>query len=150
MKSENATPTSEPAGEFVLRLSATPRGARLARLLAVEQLRTWGVPDPAPAELVVAELANNAATHGRVPGRDFEVRMDRGEDHVRIEVSDTRGEREPVPVAVPDEGGYGLLLVSALAGAWGVKDRCVGKTVWATVPTSRQNKVREPSPSPGL
>ncbi|MFF9913925.1 ATP-binding protein [Streptomyces sp. NPDC013457] len=133
MKSENATPT----GEFVLRLSATRRGARLARLFAVQQLRDWGVPDPSAAELVVAELAGNAATHGRVPGRDFEVRMAREDDHVRIEVSDARGECAPRPVAVPDEGGYGLLIVSALADAWGVKDRCVGKTVWATVPYGR-------------
>ncbi|MFE5939572.1 ATP-binding protein [Streptomyces sp. NPDC056470] len=142
MKSENATPTSE----FVLRLSATRRGARLARLFAVQQLRDWGVPDPSAAELVVAELATNAATHGRVSGRDFEVRMEREDDHVRIEVADARGERAPRPVAMPDEGGYGLLLVSALASAWGVKDRCVGKTVWATVPIGavRGRGVRTP------
>ncbi|AJF66672.1 ATP-binding protein [Streptomyces vietnamensis] len=132
MKSETATPT----GEFTLRLSATRRGARLARLLAVQQLHDWGVTGPSAeaAELVVAELANNAVRHGRVPGRDFEVRMERGDDHVRIELSDARGERLPVPAREPDEGGYGLLLVAALATAWGVKDRSVGKTVWATVP----------------
>ncbi|MFD3569114.1 ATP-binding protein [Streptomyces sp. NPDC058667] len=134
MKSETTTPTSE----FTLRLSATRRGARLARLLAVQQLHDWGVPGPAAeaAELVVAELASNAALHGRVTGRDFEVRMERGDDHVRIELSDARGERRPSPAWKPDEGGYGLLLVAALATAWGVKDRCVGKTVWATVPTA--------------
>ncbi|MFF3758920.1 hypothetical protein ACWEPR_29180 [Streptomyces sp. NPDC004290] len=38
------------------------------------------------------------------------------------------------PAREPDEGGYGLLLVAALATAWGVRDRPVGKTVWATVP----------------
>ncbi|MFD7960371.1 ATP-binding protein [Streptomyces zaomyceticus] len=132
MKSETSTPT----GEFTLRLSSTRRGARLARLLAVQQLHDWGVTGPPAeaAELVVAELAANAVRHGRVPGRDFEVRMERGEDHVRIELSDARGERRPVPVGRPDEGGYGLLLVAAVATAWGVKDRCVGKTVWATVP----------------
>ncbi len=53
-----------------LLLSPTPRGARLARLLAAEQLRSWGLP-LSPAEQIVAELAANAATHGRVPGRDF-------------------------------------------------------------------------------
>ncbi|MGA5067105.1 ATP-binding protein [Streptomyces exfoliatus] len=139
MKSETVTPT----GEFTLRLSATRRGARLARLLAVQQLHDWGVTGSAAeaAELVVAELANNAALHGRVPGRDFEVRMGRGDDHVRIELSDARGERRPLPARVPDEGGYGLLLVAALATAWGVKDRCVGKTVWATVPLTCQNAV---------
>ncbi|MEU7514864.1 ATP-binding protein [Streptomyces sp. NPDC042898] len=133
MKSETATPT----GEFTLRLSATRRGARLARLLAVQQLHEWGVTGSAAeaAELVVAELASNAALHGRVAGRDFEVRMGLDGDHVRIELSDARGERRPLPSEQPDEGGYGLLLVAALATAWGVKDRCVGKTVWATVPT---------------
>ncbi|MFF9849685.1 ATP-binding protein [Streptomyces litmocidini] len=113
-------------------------GARLARLLAVQQLHDWGVTGASAdsAALVVAELANNAALHGRVPGRDFEVRMARGDGHVRVELSDARGESRPAPVPEPDEGGYGLLLVAALATAWGVKDRSVGKTVWATVPLS--------------
>ncbi|MER5964415.1 ATP-binding protein [Streptomyces sp. NPDC002057] len=139
MKSETSTPT----GEFTLRLSATRRGARLARLLAVQQLHDWGVTGPAAeaAELVVAELATNAVRHGRVPGRDFEVRMELDDDHVRIELSDARGERRPAPVRNPDEGGYGLLLVAALASAWGVKDRCVGKTVWATVPLAPRRPV---------
>ncbi|MGW5774980.1 ATP-binding protein [Streptomyces sp. NPDC003863] len=134
MKYETATPT----GEFTLRLSATRRGARLARLLAVQQLHDWGLTGPAAdaAELVVAELANNAALHGRVAGRDFEVRMELDDDHVRVELSDARGERQPAPAREPDEGGYGLLLVAALATAWGVKGRSVGKTVWATVPLS--------------
>ncbi|MFI9297363.1 ATP-binding protein [Streptomyces gardneri] len=144
MKSETTTPT----GEFTLRLSATRRGARLARLLAVQQLHEWGVTGPAAeaAELVVAELASNAALHGRVPGRDFEVRMGLDDDHVRIELSDTRGERRPLRVENPDEGGYGLLLVAALATTWGVKDRSVGKTVWATVPLACQNRVSRPGP----
>ncbi|MFE7546965.1 ATP-binding protein [Streptomyces gardneri] len=143
MKSETTTPT----GEFTLRLSATRRGARLARLLAVQQLHEWGVTGSAAeaAELVVAELASNAALHGRVPGRDFEVRMGLDDHHVRIELSDTRGERRPLRVENPDEGGYGLLLVAALATTWGVKDRSVGKTVWATVPLTCQDAVRRPS-----
>ncbi|MER5311148.1 ATP-binding protein [Streptomyces sp. NPDC002773] len=146
MKSETTTPT----GEFTLRLSATRRGARLARLLAVQQLHDWGVTGSAAeaAELVVAELASNAALHGRVPGRDFEVRMALDDDHVRIELSDARGERRPLPSANPDEGGYGLLLVAALATTWGVKDRCVGKTVWAAVPVQKRSTA--PSPRPGL
>jgi anti-sigma regulatory factor (Ser/Thr protein kinase) len=133
MKSEIATPAGEHPAEFAQRLSATRRGARLARLLAVQQLRDWGVTATDAVELVVAELAANAVTHGRVPGRDFEVRLVLAGDHVRVEVSDARAEREPEPVSVPDEGGYGLLLVSTLAGAWGVRSRCVGKTVWAVV-----------------
>ncbi|MEV5968550.1 ATP-binding protein [Streptomyces sp. NPDC051921] len=139
MKTETTTPTSEFGGVFAQRLSSTRRGARLARLLAVQQMRDWGLTDVAAAELVVAELANNAVTHGRVPGRDFEVRLTLGEGLLRVEVSDTRGEREPRPAAEasrhPAENGYGLPLVAALSTAWGVKGRSVGKTVWATVET---------------
>ncbi|MFE9675324.1 hypothetical protein ACFYO5_14570 [Streptomyces sp. NPDC006259] len=58
---------------FAQRLSSTRRGARLARLLAVERLMAWemspGVIESAAH--VVAELAANAALHGRLQGRDF-------------------------------------------------------------------------------
>ncbi|MER8042145.1 ATP-binding protein [Streptomyces sp. NPDC094032] len=131
------TPSGDFGGEFSQRFSATRRGARLARLLAVQQLRDWGVTATDAAELVVAELASNAVTHGRVQGRDFELRVTLAVDHVRVEVSDARGERAPEPDPYPDEHGYGLHLVDALATAWGVKGRSVGKTVWATVSRPR-------------
>ncbi|MFJ5706475.1 ATP-binding protein [Streptomyces sp. NPDC093105] len=136
MKPDITPQGSERAPEFALRPSSTPRGARLARLLAAHELREWGVTGDAAeaAELVVAEPANNAVQHGRVPGRDFELRMERTGDHVTVELSDARGERRPLPAREPDEGGYGLLLVATLATTCGVKDRQVGKTVWATVP----------------
>ncbi|MFF8804495.1 ATP-binding protein [Streptomyces omiyaensis] len=136
MKPEITPPRSACAPEFALRLSPTPRGARLARLLAAHQLKDWGLTGAAAeaAELVVAEPANNAARHGRVPGRDFELRMERRAGHVRGELSDARAERRPSPARESDGGGYGLLLVAALATAWGVQHRTVGKTVRATVP----------------
>jgi anti-sigma regulatory factor (Ser/Thr protein kinase) len=60
-----------PAGTFTQLLSSTRRGARLARLLAVTELRSRGASQDLTerAELVVAELAANAVLHGRVPGR---------------------------------------------------------------------------------
>ncbi len=62
---------------FTQRFSATPRGARLARRLARYHLDEWGIPYDCElsesAALLVAELAANAATHGRVAGRDFEL-----------------------------------------------------------------------------
>jgi hypothetical protein len=73
-----------------------------------------------------------------VPGRDFELRLGLTPDTLRVEVSDTRGERRPPqpgtlsappPVA---ETGRGLLLAEALADRWAVIDRVpVGKTVRA-------------------
>ncbi|MBQ0883673.1 ATP-binding protein [Streptomyces sp. RM72] len=118
---------------FSVQLSPTPRGARLARLLATEQLRSWGLPLD-PARHLVAELANNAADHGRVPGRDFRLTLYVVGDTLRIEVTDTRGQELPAPrTPAPDaESGRGLLLVEALADRWGVVDgRFPRKTVWA-------------------
>ncbi|MBZ6090962.1 ATP-binding protein [Streptomyces olivaceus] len=116
-----------------LDLSSTPRGARLARLLATEQLRSWGLPLD-PARHLVAELSNNAADHGRVPGRDFRLTLHVVGDILRIEVTDTRGQELPKPqTPAPDaESGRGLLLIDALADRWGVAEgRFPRKTVWA-------------------
>ncbi|MEU8827254.1 ATP-binding protein [Streptomyces sp. NPDC048636] len=123
---------------FAQRFSATRRGARLARLLAAQQLADWGVLGGQDAAvLVVAELSANAALHGRVPGRDFTLllRYDDIAGRVEIEVSDTH-DAEPVPKipASDDEQGRGLLLVEGLADRWGVRPRRgPGKTVWAHV-----------------
>ncbi|MGA5639315.1 ATP-binding protein [Streptomyces cinereoruber] len=129
---------------FAQRFSSTPRGARLARRLAVLQLDRWGVPYDSEtsetAALLVAELAANAVTHGRVPGRDCELTLSYAPGRVlRIDVSDTRGERRPAPAEQEslDEGGRGLLLVRALASRWAVLDRVpVGKTVRAELDLS--------------
>ncbi|MFI9255954.1 ATP-binding protein [Streptomyces sp. NPDC053069] len=126
-----------------VRLSPTPRGARLARLLAEQQLRTWGLPLERATQ-IIAELASNAATHGRVPGRDFQLLLYVVDDTLRIEVTDTRGDclprlRHP---AAQSESGRGLVLVEALADRWGVTHgRHPRKTVWA--------EVTFPAPEPG-
>ncbi|MFH9175726.1 ATP-binding protein [Streptomyces albogriseolus] len=125
------------------RFTPSPRGARLARRLACCQMDAWGWHHGTPAhdavELIVAELTNNAVTHGRVPGRDAELRLSREDGgRVRVEVSDARGERLPETrdAGTGEEGGRGLLLVAALAKEWGTAPRpgAPGKTVWAVVP----------------
>ncbi|WP_416971414.1 ATP-binding protein [Streptomyces sp. 4F14] len=124
-----------PTRHFSIQLSPTRRGARLARLLSTEQLRAWGIPLD-PARLVIAELANNAVQHGRVPGRDFLLFVQDLGDTLRIEVSDTRTDRLPQPqLAQPDaESGHGLTLVQALTTAWGVTEGPTPrKTVWAEI-----------------
>ncbi|MEU3223935.1 ATP-binding protein [Streptomyces sp. NPDC006976] len=115
-----------PARMFSQLLSSTPRGARLARLLAVNELQSWDAPPDLTerAELVVAELASNAVRHGRVPGRGFRLTLayTPPAQHLSIEVTDARGDQRPeLPPYEPAslaEGGRGLLLVAALVDDW--------------------------------
>jgi anti-sigma regulatory factor (Ser/Thr protein kinase) len=137
----NASPAAavRSSRTFVQRFSATRRGARLARLSAADRLTEWGIARGTAAfdavTLVVAELASNAALHGRVPGRDFALRLvhEAGAALVRIEVSDTHpAEPACVRPGSDEVHGRGLLLVDTLAARWGVRERTgPGKTVWA-------------------
>ncbi|WP_151771284.1 ATP-binding protein [Streptomyces abyssomicinicus] len=118
--------------------SGTPRGARLARLLAVRRLELWGAPPTSEASgtvaLVVAELAANAVTHGCLPGRGFRLSLELPDTRsLFVAVDDPRGERAPAPRGRGGEGsGNGLLLVGTLTVAWGWRPRPPsGKTVWA-------------------
>ncbi|MEV0870668.1 ATP-binding protein [Streptomyces sp. NPDC049950] len=130
-----------PEREFAMRFTSTPRGARLARRLVSHRLDDWGHPYTTPANetltLITAELSANAVRHGHVTGRDFHVQLILAEDTFRIEVTDTRAEKQPLarlPLADSlSESGRGLLLVAALADDWGVSARqaAPGKTVWA-------------------
>lgn len=125
---------------FTQRFSSTPLGARLARQLALYRMHRWGYPYGSAVSdnvaLIVGELVANAVTHGRVPGRDFELRLTlRGGDKapcagpkpdlptdpdapdaphparvLHIDVSDTRGERRPPSpgeITVPDASAAG-------------------------------------------
>ncbi|MGV9530183.1 ATP-binding protein [Streptomyces cellulosae] len=135
-------PVGAALGTFTQLLSSTRRGARLARLLAVTELRSWAVSQDLTdrAALVVAELAANAVLHGRVPGRCFRLTLvlDPAAGRLRVEVSDARGDLHPLPCPTAtaldplSTGGRGLTLVAALADHW----ECVpyppsGKTVRA-------------------
>ncbi|WP_406305644.1 ATP-binding protein [Streptomyces sp. NBC_00885] len=140
-----STELAIPTHRFTVRLSATRRGARLARRLATQQLDAWGWPydsdSSRTAALLVAELAANAITHGRVPGRDFRLGLTVVPPGVlHVEVSDARRDCVlPAPgdlVSVPldSEGGRGLLLVDALAADWGTDPSDpVLKTVWCSI-----------------
>jgi len=138
---------SAPTGTFTQLLSSTRRGARLARLLGVTELRYWGAPKDLTerAEIVVAELAANAVLHGRVPGRSFRLTLafDPSAGLLRVEVTDARGDLYPQIPAVDAEpdalrpGGRGLSLVTALADHWDtVPYPPSGKTVRAVLSTS--------------
>lgn len=142
MSQKSLAEIGTPVRHFTLQLSATRRGARLARLLTERQLDEWG--ESYDAAQVVAELASNAVLHGRVPGRDFRLTLRLYADRtLRIEVTDARGDRIPRlpgPVAQDAEGGRGLLIVAAYAHRWGVVETAAhGKTVWAELTPDQGN-----------
>jgi anti-sigma regulatory factor (Ser/Thr protein kinase) len=137
------TPLPESGCEFAMEFTSTLRGARLARKLVSRRLDDWGHPYGGGVNdtvtLIGGELAANAVRHGHVAGRGFHLRLAMTPEVIRIEVSDTRTERQPVfPAVIPDpdaESGRGLLLVAQLADRWAVAPRpgAPGKTVWAEV-----------------
>ncbi|MFF0074004.1 ATP-binding protein [Streptomyces sp. NPDC005494] len=114
------------------------RSVPLVRKFVREALLDWACEvDVDDVLLCVSELATNALIHGVPPGRGFRVHVTWG--HVlRIEVHDSgdgrvREVEGPAPEA---EWGRGLVLVGALADAWGVGERKPGKTVWCEFATS--------------
>lgn len=143
-----------------MRFTSTPRGARLARRLVSHRLNDWGHPYSTQVNetltLIAAELTANAVHHGHVPGRDFHLQLTLAQDRFRIEVTDTRAEKQP-PATPPtpdstSESGRGLLLVAALADDWGVAPRpaAPGKTVWAELrlPTEGRLHTHPAAPRP--
>ncbi|GAA2058243.1 ATP-binding protein [Streptomyces carpaticus] len=141
---EVTSPVGAPVRTFTQLFSSSWRGARLARLLGVVELRAWGAPQDLRerAEIVVAELATNAVQHGRLPGRDFRLGLFFAPSAgcLRVEVTDARGDVYPqVPPVVGDVDellpcGRGLSLVAALSDHWdAVPYPPSGKTVRAVL-----------------
>lgn len=143
-KTDDTSPVAGPEHHVLaMQFTSSPRGAQLARRLAVSRMDEWGYRPASDVSctvaLLVAELAANAVRHGRLPGRDFRLRLafEAPAGLIRIEVSDASPDQPPAASPAPaldDESGRGLLLVDILATRWGTTPRLpLGKTVWAEV-----------------
>ncbi len=109
------------------------RAARTARRAVADFLHE--VPGAAEvslgAQLIAAELVNNAITHA---GRPRQLRLRRVRQRLVIEVSDGDPRRPRfVPSEVGAEGGRGLLILTELSADWGVRMDGRGKVVWSEV-----------------
>ena len=118
-----------------LTLPAAGRAPWVARQVTRETLAAWRVGHlEETAVLLISELVTNAVRHAR-PGRlAMALYMEADGERLRIEVhdADPHEPRQRAPGAL-DESGFGLLLVEALAGKWGVRQTVTGKAVWAEV-----------------
>lgn len=115
------------------RLAPRPASVPVARDLVTRACQAWHLPEVCgDASLVISELAGNAVEHART---DFVVTASRDEASVHLAVRDRAAQfpRLSWPRAGTDERGRGLLLVHAIAAAWGAMPAHGGKVVWATV-----------------
>ncbi|MFF0204408.1 SpoIIE family protein phosphatase [Streptomyces sp. NPDC005017] len=126
-----------------------PDAVMHARRFTARTLRDWSVKEENDvALLVVSELVTNAVAH-----TTGEVRLDLTltGDRLRIAVNDA-SPRSPVKAESVDweeTGGRGLLLVAAMAAAWGSVPLSGGKQVWCDIAlTPRDEPAPAAAPSP--
>jgi hypothetical protein len=132
------------ARRLSVRLAADPGGVPGARRFVVEGVTAWGCQPMADvAELVVSELAANAALHSGARFMHISLVAHRdGTVRVAVEDDGPVGPEAVLPHQVPSaddlEGwrgeattGRGLAIVSVLAAEWGVEVTARGKRVWA-------------------
>ncbi|MGH9184422.1 MAG: ATP-binding protein [Acidimicrobiales bacterium] len=96
----------------------------------------WKLAEVETLVLLASELATNAVLHART---DYEIRLRvTDDDAIRMEVLDYNS-RLPSIGSVPTDAtsGRGLLIVQALATAWGIENHPQGKIVWFELPALR-------------
>ena len=122
-----------PPREPRLQLVAEAASAGAARHFVAGLLNSWRMGELAGGdiELLVSELVTNVIRHAASP---FTVIVRYDGRALRVEVGDgSRELPEQREVGDDEEGGRGLLLVEALAAAWGVVPTLAGKRVWFEV-----------------
>ena len=125
--------TGRPPSVVRRSLEPDPRSAGAAREVVATACEQWGMSSvSASATLVVSELVTNALPHA---GGDVGLSVARWGSRLRVAVRDASSERpQPQPVEASRPRGRGLLLVAALADAWGVLPTGDGgKVVWAVL-----------------
>ena len=135
----------DEACRAVVRLPATPDSISTARATVRRALRAWDLDALVDtAQLLTSEVATNAVLHART---DFEVRVERRGDRVRVSVLDGSPRRAARRRYGLDSGtGRGLGLVEALSAAWA----CEPADGWAKVTWFELDPAATPDSDEGL
>lgn len=129
---------------------ARKESVRRARAQLSKTLCDWGFEQIADdLILCLSEAVTNALLYG-TPGREVTVHISATGTTVHIEVDDCDDDAEPqiqVPPEVVNEstpaladvsaGGRGILMITVLSDAWGVRRLTEGKAVWFERDASR-------------
>lgn len=121
-----------------VRLPPDRRAPATARALAAGACRQWGHDRYRDlVEVIVSELVTNAVTHARTT-LELTVRLVDGALSLAVRDGDPRLLAEAGGGVAADGHGYGrgLLIVDAMADAWGCVPTGDGKVVWAYVGTA--------------
>jgi anti-sigma regulatory factor (Ser/Thr protein kinase) len=120
---------------FEFRLPAEPTAAAVARAM-VEAVGS-DLPEPIlfDAKLLMTEVVTNAVRHAR--GTQAVIVRVKRNKLVRVEVVDQGPMFDPQPQTTSTRArrGQGLMLVDAVATAWGVEPDEAGKKVWFELAT---------------
>lgn len=119
-----------PPREARIKLPVHPASSGKARRFVAGAMHSWRMADltGGTLELLTSELATNAVRHARSP---FTVVVRYDGDRIKVEVVDSSlAELTPRSPSDEDTGGRGLILVQAMADAWGVTPMDHGKRVW--------------------
>ena len=113
----------------LLHLQLGPHAPAQARSWLIATCQDLGCAALAPdAEILVSELTTNVVLHA---GTDCDVEADYEDPVLIVTVSDGLPGELNLDAPHPDgEGGRGLLIVDAIARAWGVTPTATGKSVW--------------------
>ncbi len=136
-----------PLAAVTAQLRGEAASVPTGRRFLAEHLHRWHLAPLADTALLLAsELMTNALRHAPGP---LAVELWYSARELGVEVT---GRSTPRPCArladVNEESGRGLLLVEALADAWGTRPTADGKTVWFTLLLPRTRKQRPQKPRP--
>jgi Stage II sporulation protein E (SpoIIE)/PAS fold len=125
-----------PPREARMQLVPWAASAGATRRFLAGVLASWRMDElvGGDVELLGSELVTNVIRHAASP---FTVIIRYDGQLLRVEVGDgSRARPEAGPATLDDETGRSLLLLEALAAAWGVTPTLAGKRVWFEVPAA--------------